>query len=108
LAASVRLCVCTKSRILLVGNRYNLVGICLMLNARSDWKLMTVELDSIFVPTQAITFEWRDLARPSSVWRYALRMSVSRSSFKVIKPRSRLRQLRQQRAGLCSSRIKFI
>jgi len=40
-----RLSVRTISRKLLVGNRCNLVGICPMVNARSDWKLVTFDLD---------------------------------------------------------------
>jgi len=44
-----RLCVCLsvrrKSRILLIRNWCNLVGMCLMANARSDWKLVTFDLD---------------------------------------------------------------
>jgi len=33
-----------KSRILLVGNSWNLVGLCPMVNARSGWKLVTFDL----------------------------------------------------------------
>jgi len=43
--ASVCMSVCTKSRKLLLRNQCNLVGICLMGNARSTWKLTTFDLD---------------------------------------------------------------
>jgi len=77
-----------KSRKLLVGNRCNLVGICPMGDAKSDWKLVTFDLDlwpwelfSYFLKIQAIYFEWLDLATSFSVWRHIFRISrlVSRS-----------------------------
>jgi len=45
LAVSVCLSVHTKSRKLLVGDRCNFVGICVMVNAWSGWKLVIFDLD---------------------------------------------------------------
>jgi len=57
------------------------------------WHLtLTFDLESYFCTT--LTFEWLDLATSFLVWRCTLRISVSRSSFKVIGPRSRSWQLK--------------
>jgi len=74
----VHLCVClsTKSQKLLIRNRCNLVGICPMVNARSDWKLVTFDLD--LWPRELFSYYFDSgytstMARPSSfilVWRY--------------------------------------
>jgi len=69
-----RLCVCVsvrrKSRKLLVGNWCNLVGICLMVNARINWKLVTFDLD--LWPWEFFFFFF------SSVY-YNLRMALPRN-----------------------------
>jgi len=96
--ASVCTSVSTKSRKLLVRNRCHLVRICPIVNARSDWKLVTFDLDLwpwelfSYFSAQAIPFERLDLATSLTVWRYFLRMSTSQFSFKVIGSRSRSRR----------------
>jgi len=45
---SVCVSVCTKSRKLLIRNWCNLLGICPMVNARSDLKSVTFDLESYF------------------------------------------------------------
>jgi len=87
-------CIClsvrTKSRKLLVRNLCNLVRICPMVNAKSGWKLVTLDfdldLDSYFriFLIQAILFEWLYLSASFSVWRYIFRISRSPSSFNVM------------------------
>jgi len=80
--------VCGKSRKLLVGNQCNLVGICHIVNARSDWKLETFDLGSYFCTfsIQAIYFEWLDPATSISVWRHVFWISRSHFSFKDMGP----------------------
>jgi len=87
---SVCLSVNTKSRKLLIGNWCNLVRICPMVNARSDWKLVTFDLERHFVfLVQAVIFEWLVVAALYSVCRYIFRIFRSRSIFKVMGSRSR-------------------
>jgi len=104
LAASVCRSVCASvcpqtSRKLLIRNWCNLVGMSTMMNARSDWKLVTFDLDlwpwelfSYFFNLGYTPSEWLYLAISFLVRRYVFRISMSRYSFKVIRPRSRSRQ----------------
>jgi len=88
LTVCVSVCLCavrTNSRKLLIRNWCNLVGICLMVNARSNWKLVTFDESYIRIfPAQAILLEWLYLATSFLVRWYIFRISrsgsVSRSS----------------------------
>jgi len=65
-----------------------LIGICPVVKARSDWKLVTLtfDLESYFrsFSIQAICFEWLDLATSFSVWKHIFKISRSQFSFKVM------------------------
>jgi len=93
LATSVCL-VCKKSQKLLGGNGCNLVGVCLMVNARSGLKLVTFDLDSYFhfLLNHAMPFKWLYLATSLSVRRYTFRISRPWYGTKVMGPKSRSRQ----------------
>jgi len=84
LAASVCLSLRTKSRKPLIRNWCNLLGICPVVNARGVWKLVTFDLESYFRTYLSYNFrtDWPvDLATLTLIWRYDLRISMSRSSF---------------------------
>jgi len=84
----------TKCRKLLIRNWCNFVEICPMVNAGSDLKLVTFDLESYFLTfsIQTTCFEWLDLTTSFSVWRYIFRTSRLWFCFKVIGPRSRSQQ----------------
>jgi len=71
----------------------NLVGMCPVVNARTDiWPwLLTFDLDSSFriFPAQSIRFQWLCLSASIFVWKHIFRISRSWFSFKVIDPESR-------------------
>jgi len=56
----------TKPRKLLMRNCCNLVGMCIVVNARSGWKLLTFDVDLrelfSYFSAQSTPFQWLDLA----------------------------------------------
>jgi len=104
---SVCLSVRRKSQKLLIRNRCNLVGICAAVNARSDWKLVTFDLESYFVYLPRTchllsSFECLNIGTSFSVWRDIFRISRSPSSFKVMGLISRSQQQKSGRAQVCA------
>jgi len=81
----VCLCVYVSVRTNLENCWSEIVAICLMVNARSAWKLVTFDLESYFrsLSIQAVYCEWLDLAAPFLVWRYIFRISKSHESTRV-------------------------
>jgi len=118
------------SRKLLIRNWCNLEGICRTVNARSDWKLATFDLDlwpwepvsylvtfcldlwfwelfsyflfTIHISSTFGSFECINLATSFSVWRYIFRISRLSSSFKVMGLISRSQQPKSGRAQVCA------
>jgi len=77
-----------------VRSRCNLVVICLMVNARTGWKLLTFDLDlwpwelfaylfslAVLMSSSIKSFRCFNVATTFSVWRYIFRVSRSPSSF---------------------------
>jgi len=102
-----RMSVHTKSQKLLLRTWCNLVGVCPMVNARSDWKLMTFDFDLwpwglfFYLSIHAIYFEWLYWETSFSVWRYVFIISRSRIVLKVMDLKS---ELRQRKTIVCNSK----
>jgi len=111
LSESVRLSVRTKSR-KLIRNWCNLVGICPVMNHRSNPNLVKFDLDLgpwehfCTFSIQTIYFEWLDLAALFSVWGYIFR--ISRGHLWVSRSRGFRKTAAERRFVLPSSRFDSI
>jgi len=118
LRAGIGVCVSAqKSRKLQIRNRCNLVGICLMVNARSGWKLVTFDCDlwpwelfldfsfAMHISSTVGSFECLYLATSFLVWRYNFRISGSPSSFKVTGSVSRSQKRKSGRTQVCAPSV---